>query len=134
MEGLQLKKVNEGGFCSIFTAEIAYSTTLLQSNRFMDHQSPCKKIVVFKNGNGKEGLISNEREFKIIKTLQNVATKFLPKYYLIANRPNPYSKSIVMDYISSSNLKDYLHLNSKWLSLRTKLWLIRNITESLRFL
>lgn len=39
-----------------------------------------------------------------------------------------------MDYVSSKNLKDYMRLHSRYMSLKTKLTLIMGIIESLRFL
>lgn len=70
----------------------------------------------------------------MLKKIKNGCSIFLPKYYIVVNKDNPYKDSVFMDYIPSRNLKEFLHVGATSVSLLTKLYLIFSIIQSLRYI
>lgn len=59
---------------------------------------------------------------------------FLPKFYLLAEKDDTYSNDLLVDYISTPNLSDYIKNNSHTMSMRTKIYIIMMIGQGLRYL
>lgn len=76
----------------------------------------------------------NPHELKVLSMIKNGSSIFLPKYYIIVNKVNPHASSVVMDFIPSKNLKEYMHSTSSSITLTTKLYLIFSIIQALRYI
>lgn len=92
-----------------------------------------QKYMVIKKENGDRS-VRNNHEIEVLKRIKNGVSIFLPKYYIVTNRDNPYSGCLFMDFIPSRNLKEYLHVNSASVSLLTKLSLAFSILQALRYI
>ncbi len=53
---------------------------------------------------GKGQISRNHHEISILKNIKNGSSVYLPKYYIIVNKANPFKNAIVMDYIPYKNL------------------------------
>jgi serine/threonine protein kinase len=139
---LSLTKVNSGGFSEIYLTEIRYlyvysseDHPLLHPQQVQSKNNAAKmihKYVVVKKEVG--GGSRNQREIEVLKRIKNGCSVFLPKYYIVVNKDNPHSDAVVMDFIPSRNLKDFLLLGGCTVSLLTKLYLIFSIVQALRYI
>ena len=93
------------------------------------------KIVALKTADPDkpEQISRNRHEIKILKNIKNGINIFLPKYYMITNEKNPYSNSLVMDYIPFRTLRDFMRSETN-VSVCTKLVVLFSVGQALRYL
>lgn len=99
---------------------------------------PLKKYIIIKREDKNlvklcgKSRVAHERF--ILTKIKNGISMFLPKYYLLAEKDNSYENDLLVDYINSPNLSDYIDKNRDTLSLNTKIYFIYMIGQALRYL
>ena len=71
-----------------------------------------------------------EHEIEILKQIKNENPLFVPRYYI----PNNKNNYLLMDYIDSKTLTEFIEAFRGHLSLLTKLFLMFTISQSMRYL
>ncbi len=66
--------------------------------------------------------------------MKNGKPIFIPKYYIPVNKVNPFPKSVLIDYVPTKTLTEFLNSYESTLSLQTKLCYMFSITQALRYL
>lgn len=97
-----------------------------------------KKYIIIKREDKKlvqqsgKSRVAHERF--ILTKIKYGISMFLPKYYLLAEKDNSYENDLLVDYISSPNLSDYISKSRESLSLNTKIYFVLMIGQALRYL
>jgi serine/threonine protein kinase len=75
-----------------------------------------------------------EHEMDILNIMVGARPIFLPKYYIPVNKNVIFPKSLLMDYIPTKTLAEFLKSYDASLSLQTKLSYMFSIAQSMRYL
>ncbi len=89
---------------------------------------------MIKEEEGELDFSRNRHEIEVLKQIKNGSSIFLPKYYIIANKPNPYNSAVVLDYLPFKTLKEHMRGSWKWMSLISKVFLGFSILQGLRYI
>jgi hypothetical protein len=143
LPNIRLNKFSKGGFSTIYLSEIKYFYVYSSEEHELLHpvegeaetiKKMLHKFVIIKKEDESSGFRRNIHEINILKRIKNGSSIFLPKYYIIINKANPHSNCVVMDLISSKNLKEFMSASSQSITLLTKLFLIFAIIQALRYI
>lgn len=140
LDEADLRRVNWGGFSSIYIADIDYwfvgSLSLHVGQQPTPPQMiPTRKRVAVKRDERERGGRSRVAHEKLIlEQMRNGNANLLLKYYSVAEQGGPLENALLMEYSEFPNLEEFMSLRKDTMVLHTKIYLVYLVACALKFL